>query len=184
MKTNRNQKGFTLVELMIVVAIIGILAAIAIPNFRNYQMKAKTGEAKVNLGAIKTSMETYRAENNVYLAAAANPVNIPGANKAAWATAADWTQIGFAPSGNVYYSYAVCSIGAAAGTATDYLAGAWADLDASYIAAGGTAGPAGALVANVAAADAIFALAAQVAGGSTFKINASNVLTDLAPGIW
>jgi type IV pilus assembly protein PilA len=40
-----NRKGFTLVELMIVVAIIGILAAIAIPNFLNFRLKAKTSEA-------------------------------------------------------------------------------------------------------------------------------------------
>ena len=75
-KMRTNQKGFTLIELMIVVAIIGILAAIAIPNFLQYQMKAKTSEAKVNLGAIKTSLEAYRAENDTYIVCA----NYPGDN--------------------------------------------------------------------------------------------------------
>ena len=48
----KGKKGFTLIELMIVVAIIGILAAIAIPNFLKFQAKSKTSEAKTNLGAI------------------------------------------------------------------------------------------------------------------------------------
>ncbi len=56
----RNRKGFTLVELMIVVAIIGILAAIAIPNFLNFRLKAKTSEAKSNLGAIRSSATRVR----------------------------------------------------------------------------------------------------------------------------
>ncbi len=50
----RSKKGFTLIELMIVVAIIGILAAIAIPNFLKFQAKSKQSEAKSNLGAIFT----------------------------------------------------------------------------------------------------------------------------------
>jgi type IV pilus assembly protein PilA len=62
----RKEKGFTLIELMIVVAIIGILAAIAIPNFLRYQAKAKQSEAKTNLGGIYTSQIAYKAEYDVY----------------------------------------------------------------------------------------------------------------------
>ena len=60
----RSKKGFTLIELMIVVAIIGILAAIAIPNFLKFQAKSKQSEAKTNLGAIFTGQISYlrRAE--------------------------------------------------------------------------------------------------------------------------
>ncbi|WP_447974346.1 type IV pilin protein [Nitrospira sp. Kam-Ns4a] len=62
----RKEQGFTLIELMIVVAIIGILAAIAIPNFLSYQAKAKQSEAKTNLGAVYTSEVSYFGENNAY----------------------------------------------------------------------------------------------------------------------
>ena len=60
------KKGFTLIELMIVVAIIGILAAIAIPNFLKFQAKSKQSEAKTNLKAIYVAETGYFGENNVY----------------------------------------------------------------------------------------------------------------------
>ncbi len=62
----RGQEGFTLIELMIVVAIIGILAAIAIPNFLQYQARARQSEAKVNLGGIFVSETAFLADNNRY----------------------------------------------------------------------------------------------------------------------
>jgi prepilin-type N-terminal cleavage/methylation domain-containing protein len=65
-KMLKNKKGFTLIELMIVVAIIGILAAIAIPNFMNYQCKAKQSEAKSSLGSIRVAQEAYFAEHDTY----------------------------------------------------------------------------------------------------------------------
>ena len=66
LKSFRKQEGFTLIELMIVVAIIGILAAIAIPNFMQYQAKSKQSEAKTNLGGIYTSEVAYFGEANAY----------------------------------------------------------------------------------------------------------------------
>jgi type IV pilus assembly protein PilA len=65
-KPLRKQEGFTLIELMIVVAIIGILAAIAIPNFLRYQAKSRQSEAKTNLGAIFVAQTAYFSENNRY----------------------------------------------------------------------------------------------------------------------
>ena len=62
----RNKKGFTLIELMIVVAIIGILAAIAIPNFLKFQAKSKQSEAKTNLKAVLTAETSYFGEFNQY----------------------------------------------------------------------------------------------------------------------
>ena len=66
MQNLKEQKGFTLIELMIVVAIIGILAAIAIPNFMNYQCKAKQTEAKYHLGELRMAEEVYFSDYDVY----------------------------------------------------------------------------------------------------------------------
>ena len=62
----KGKKGFTLIELMIVVAIIGILAAIAIPNFLRFQAKSKQSEAKTNLGGIFTAETAYFGEKNSF----------------------------------------------------------------------------------------------------------------------
>lgn len=57
------QKGFTLIELMIVVAIIGILAAIAIPAYSDYTIKSRISEAASLSGAAKTAVDVYYSEN-------------------------------------------------------------------------------------------------------------------------
>ena len=62
----RNHNGFNLIELMIVVALIGILAAIAVPIYTNYVYRSKQTEAKTLLMTIKTEQEQYRAENQRY----------------------------------------------------------------------------------------------------------------------
>jgi type IV pilus assembly protein PilA len=64
MKTRilRRSEGFTLVELMVVVAIIGVLTSVAIPNFRRYQAKSKTSEAKIQLAGIYSAQTTMQSD--------------------------------------------------------------------------------------------------------------------------
>ena len=62
----KTQKGFTLIELMIVVAIIGILAAVAIPAYTDYLKRGKVSEAMQLLGGLKTPMEEYFASKGSF----------------------------------------------------------------------------------------------------------------------
>ena len=124
----KSNKGFTLIELMIVVAIIGILAAIAIPNFMRFQLKAKSSEGKVNIAAIRTAEESYLAEFGTYVAAAASPaIADPGASKQTFVNAdganLGFDQLGWSPEGGVFFSYET-AIGGSAYTIT-----AHADID-------------------------------------------------------
>jgi len=64
---NKLKRGFTLIELMIVVAIIGLLAALAIPNFIKFQARSKQSEARSNLKAIFTAEKSYYGDKQIYV---------------------------------------------------------------------------------------------------------------------
>ena len=122
------EKGFTLIELMVVVVILGILAAVAIPFYNNYIFRSRTAEATVNINGIRTLEESWFAENNRYCDAvgdcntgaagvqvccAAAPAGAPGKQTRNWlpAAVADWALLGFAPTGSAtYYTYGVFTL--------------------------------------------------------------------------
>jgi type IV pilus assembly protein PilA len=124
----KQSKGFTLIELMIVVAIIGILAAIAIPNFMRYQLRSKASERKTNVEAIFKAEEALRQSERALTVGGptgqywqftnAVPTGTPGTTKLAWTQAnlvvsqtVDWVV-----QGSTYGSYnAVVTAGATAG---------------------------------------------------------------------
>lgn len=89
MASMKSEKGFSLIELMIVVAIIGILATMAVPNFSRMQARAKQSEAKANLSAIYTAEKAFYAEWSTYYSSMAD--------------------IGYVPEGKMNYGVATAS---------------------------------------------------------------------------
>jgi prepilin-type N-terminal cleavage/methylation domain-containing protein len=113
---NSNQKGFTLIELMIVVGIIGILVAIAAPNFSRYQSKARQSEAKIALAAVYGSEKSFYSEYASY--------------------AGSMDAIGYQPEGNRRF-YGVGWVAAHSSTITGYsgalTTGNWAAANNTFL---------------------------------------------------
>lgn len=106
------KKGFTLIELMIVVAIIGFLAMVAIPSFKKFLAKAKRTEAYMNLNALATAEKIYWAEHGTY--------------------STDLVAIGWKPEGQTQYTY-----GFSGAEGKNYITGA---LGSTISAVSGVAG--------------------------------------------
>jgi prepilin-type N-terminal cleavage/methylation domain-containing protein len=116
MEAKSRRAGFTLVEMMVVVAIIGILSAIAIPSFRGYIQRSRTAEAVRFLGEIRQRQESYRAEFGVYCSVSGDgvsdmgawaPATLPtGGGVAGWTgSPGAWSQLGADPGAAVRFQY-------------------------------------------------------------------------------
>lgn len=123
--------GFTLIEMMIVVAIVGILASVAVPSFLRFQLRTKATEGKTNLAAIRSAEEAYYSEFGTYLTLAAPvPAALPGASQAPWPAVSGFDPLGWVPEGSVYFQYLVTADnGGAGGALIRFTAEAGSDLD-------------------------------------------------------
>jgi prepilin-type N-terminal cleavage/methylation domain-containing protein len=131
-------RGFTLIELMVVVAIIGLLSSVAIPQFRRFQLRSKTAERALIMSSIDRAADDYFARESRYptpgagnsssINTAINPPLPPLATKRPMPlTAGDWAKLNLRIDGNVYYSYWVQ--GSANGPIRDMYTYGIGDLD-------------------------------------------------------
>jgi len=124
-----NERGFTLMELLISVAIVVILAGVGIPIYIQFQARAKASEANTNLNGIKLSQEGYKLSNGGYQTCAQHPAGTPDQNAVAWTGNADFNAIGFSTNGPVLFKYAVAAVAPSGSAAATFTAEALGDTD-------------------------------------------------------
>lgn len=127
----QHQKGFTLIELMIVVAIIGILSAIAIPEFSAMQLRAKRSELPANLDAVRTAEIAYHAEWGEFTSILATPPAVPGRVATIFTGGGfvGYEMVGWKADGRVRGIYFVTAANVTNPLLDDFTATAQADID-------------------------------------------------------
>jgi type IV pilus assembly protein PilA len=120
------RRGFSVLELMIVVAIVGILAAMAIPSYNEMTAKAKRAEVPPNLAGIRAAETAYQVTYDIFLTTDPNPSGAPGKETREW-DAADptWMRLGWRPEGNLVRATYVVD----ASAETDFSATGTCDVD-------------------------------------------------------
>lgn len=127
--------GFSLLDLIVVIAILGILAAVAVPNFIYSQARAKRAEIPVNVEGIRSAETAYNIAFDRWVnQRTAVPPTTPGRQLRSWPTGSDFDTLGWAPDGDVRGSYMVASL-----STTDFRVLGVSDVDgdcwfASYTA--------------------------------------------------
>lgn len=159
----KSQSGFSLVELMVVVAIIGVLASIAVPAINKYLAKARQSEAKTNLSSLYTSEKSFYAEYTAY--------------------DTRFDAVGYSPEGKLRYNVGFSANHFNAGVAQGYSGGG----TAAYINAVGYCGAAGAFLRgcamlNGATGIAPPALPATAASSTAFRAAAAARIHTTAAG--
>ncbi len=112
MSRHLRSAGFTTIELLVGVAIVGILAAVAIPSFKGYVYRGRVTEAVTVLNEIKTRQEAYRSRFGNYAAVDGNnwgtytPATVPGSQPVVWPSSREWEELGLRSPGYVRFRYA------------------------------------------------------------------------------
>jgi prepilin-type N-terminal cleavage/methylation domain-containing protein len=117
------RKGFTLLELSVVLSVLGILIALAVPGFRTAILKAKAAEARTVVEAIADAEQRHYRDSGKYLACESSPTLPPGSPASFDASRPGWKELGFQIDGPVRYRYEVVLVG------TSFKVTAAGDLD-------------------------------------------------------
>lgn len=103
----RRRKGFSIVELAIVLTIMGVIAAIAIPAYRDAQARSKRAEVPANVEGIKVAQSAHHQGAETYVACDRAPRTVPDKTAVDWVPTDGFTEIGWSPTGAVRGVYEV-----------------------------------------------------------------------------